>query len=244
MSQITRMYPGAKPKMTVSPIQWLPGALSAMLPFFAASSTLVDGRLYFRSDDPNLYGIIYNGGQQNPVVEINNVKRPANKGRNFYSAPWCIPTLPARDLGQRIEITSLDDSIYNYISALYTLIGTVSIQLTDWRFEQSGYVKLYQIVQGSQYLNSNGTTYFGGQLEKNTAINGVGTLQPTVSYLITNDFTFNGSTFISYQMPYNTFYVVDSPIVISAIDANSNDPGKRIYFTLQNTVTVCNGFFN
>ena len=183
---------------------------------------------------------MYSGGQQNPVVEKNGVQKPANKGCNFYSAPWCISTLPARELGNRVQITSVDQSVYNYITQLYRLIGTVSINLTGWQFESPGYVKLYQLVQGSQYVNVNGTTYFGGQTQSNTATNGVGTLTPATSYLISNDFTYNGTPITTFQLPYNTFYAIDTPIVISATDSSATDPTKRIYFTLQNNVAMYN----
>ena len=96
-----------------------------MLPFFSLNQSTNPGTLYLRADDPNLYGIMYSGGQQNPVVEKNGVQKPANKGCNFYSAPWCISTLPARELGNRVQITSVDISVYNYFTQLYKLIGTV-----------------------------------------------------------------------------------------------------------------------
>jgi hypothetical protein len=241
MSQITRSYPDPKNKMSVSAVQWLPGALSAMLPLFATNYGLTRGTLFLRADDPNLYGIIYSGGQQNPVVEVDGVQKPANKGRNFYSAPWSISTFPARDMGQRCEITAVDPSVYSYITELYKLVGTVSINLTNWRFEQKGYVKLYQLIQGSQYVNVGGTTYFGGQTLLDTSINGVAEQAPVTVPLISNDFTYNSVTKVTaYQLPYNTFYAVDTPIVISATDANAADPSKRIYFTLQNNVTMYN----
>lgn len=245
MSQITRSYPEAKPKMSVSAVQWLPGAMSAMLPFFATNYGLTSGKLYLRADDPNLYGILYNGGQQNPVVQVSGQQKPANKGRNFYSAPWCISTFPARDYGQRVEITDIDTSVYQYITALYGLVGTqtgnVTINLSNWQLEQKGYVKLYQLVQGSQYVNVNGTTYFGGQTEMNTSINGVGKLTEVQVPLISNDFTFDSATTIkTYQLPYNTFYAVDTPIVVSAVNLASTNPSQRIYFTLQNNVTIFN----
>ncbi len=241
MATVQRAFPVAKPKMSVAAVQWLPGALSAMLPFFSVNQSAAPGKLYLRADDPNLYGIVYSGGQQNPVVQKNGVQKPANKGCNFYSAPWCINTLPARELGNRIEITAVDTSVYQYITELYKLIGTVSINLTNWQFESPGYVKLYQLVQGSQYVNVGGTTYFGGQTQNNTATNGVGALTAVTSYLISNDFTYDGAQITTYQMPYNTFYAIDTPIVISATDSSAADPSKRIYFTLQNNVTIYNG---
>lgn len=240
MSTVQRAYPVAKPKMSVAPVQWLPGAMSSMLPFFACNQDASPGRLYLRADDPNLYGIIYSGGQQNPIIEKNGVQKPANKGCNFYSAPWCIPTLPAQDMGNRISITSIDNSVFQYISALYSLIGTVSINLTNWQLVQPGYVKLYQLNQGSQYVNVNGVTYFGGQKARYTAVNGVGSITPVTVPLISNDFTFNSGTSVTtYQMPYNSFYAIDTPIVISAVDSNSAD-STPIYFTLMNAVTVFN----
>jgi hypothetical protein len=44
----------------------------------------------------------------------------------------------------------------------------------------------------------------------------------------------------TYQMPYNTFYAVDTPIVLSASDS-SNPSVDRLYFTLLNNVSVLNG---
>jgi hypothetical protein len=174
-----------------------------------------------------------------PVVTKAGITKQSNKGFNFYSAPWCISTLPARDLGRRVKITAVDPSITSYITSLYSLIGAVSITLTDWRFEQDGYAKSYQILQGSRYVNVGGTTYFGAANAPNTEVSGVANLKLIDSPLITDDFTFNGSVIKTWQMPYNTFYAIDTPIVLSAVDS-SNPQNPRIYFTLQNNVTVMN----
>jgi hypothetical protein len=240
MTTVIRHFPGPKPKMSVAPVQWIPGALSAMLPLFALKNP-ASSKLYFRADDPNLYGVNVTGLMQTPSVEKNSVRKASNKGYNFYSAPWCISTFPSRDIGLRVEITDVDQSIYDYISALYGLIGVVPVTLTDWRLEQPGYVKQYQILQGSAYVNVNGTTYFGGALKPNTQVSGVDTTSIIDNPLISNDFTFNSATLIpTYRLPYNTFYAIDTPIVISAVDTN-NVSADRIYFTLINNVTVYNG---
>ena len=242
MSQITRHYPLAKSKVAVQPIQWIPGALSATLPFFALSSQ-TDSTLYLRADDPNIYGVYAVGLQQSPVVSISGTTKPSNKGFNFYSAPWCIGTLPAQDLGKRIKITGVDPSVYQYITDLYTLIGNQQppITLTDWRLDQEGYVKIYQLLQGSQFVNVGGSTYFGGQTTIPSAVNGVSTYTPLGVKSISNDFTYNSSNILTvYQMPYNTFCAVDSPIIISAVDS-SNPASPRVYFTLLNGVAVYNG---
>lgn len=226
--------------MSVAAIQWIPGALASTLPLFAMTDP-TNGTLYLRADDPNIYGVYTGGLQQSPIVEKNSVQKAANKGYNFYSAPWCISTLPARDIGHRVEITSCDQSVYDYITALYGIIGTIPITLTDWRFEQAGYAKAYQILQGSAYVNVNGTTYFGAAKLLNTQVSGVPDLTAVSVPLISNDFTYNSGTSITtYQMPYNTFYAVDTPIIISAVDS-SNAETPRVYFTLMNNVTVYNG---
>jgi hypothetical protein len=240
MTTVIREYPGPKTKMSVAAIQWIPGALSATLPLFAMTEPS-NGTLYLRADDPNIYGVYTGGLQQSPIVEKSAVQKPANKGCNFYSAPWCISTLPARDLGRRIEITSVDQSVYEYITALYGIIGRTTITLTNWQFEKAGYVKSYQILQGSAYVNVGGTTYFGGAKLPNTQVSGVSELTAVDVPLISDDFTYNSGTSIrTYQMPYNTFYAVDTPIVISAVDS-SNAQAPRIYFTLLNNVTMYNG---
>lgn len=226
--------------MSVAAIQWIPGALAATLPLFAMTDP-TNGTLYLRADDPNIYGVYTGGLQQSPIVEKNGVQKGANKGCNFYSAPWCISTLPARDIGHRVEITSLDQSIYDYITALYGIIGRASITLTNWQFEQPGYAKSYQILQGSAYVNVGDATYFGAAKLLNTQVSGVPELTAVDVPLISDDFTYNSGTSITtYQMPYNTFYAVDTPIVVSAVDSG-NVEAPRIYFTLMNNVTMYNG---
>jgi hypothetical protein len=239
MSTMLRDYPLAKGKMSVSAVQWLPGALSSMLPFFAVLND-DPHTLRLRADDPNIYGVYTAGLMNTPVVEKAGVKKNANKGFNFYSAPWCISPLPARDVGKRTEITDVDPAIYDYITALYSLIGVTGITLTDWRFEQTGFAKCYQVLQGSSYVNVGNATYFGAAQAPNSQISGVSTTSAIQTPLISNDFTFNGSNVTAYQLPYNTFYVVDTPIVISAVDS-SNPQTPRIYFTLLNNVTLFNG---
>jgi hypothetical protein len=238
MTSVVQTYAPPKGKMSVAPVQWLPGALSSMLPFFAIKDSS-PGTLYLRADDPNLYGVYTVGLLNTPVVKKADVIKNANKGRNFYSAPWCIPSLPSRDIGRRQEITSVDSSVTDYIAALYALIGVTPIALTDWKFEQPGYVKAYQVLEGSRYVNVNGTTYFGAAAVPHTQVSGVSALTEVNEPLLTCDFTFNGTTVPAYQLPYNTYYAVDTPIVISAIDANHESNG-RIYFTLLNAATLYN----
>lgn len=242
MTTVTRQYPLAKSKVAVNAIQWIPGALSATLPLFALDSS-TGSTLYLRADDPNIYGVYAVGLQQSPVVSVNGITKPSNKGFNFYSAPWCIGTLPAQDLGKRIKITAISPSVYQYITDLYALIGgqVTPITLTSWRLEQEGYVKMYQLLQGSQYVNVGSSTYFGGQTAMPSAVNGVSAYTPSAIKSISNDFTYNGTTLLTvYQMPYNTFCAVDTPIVISAVDS-TNASSPRIYFTLLNGVAVYNG---
>lgn len=238
MSSVLQVQAPAKGKMSVAPVQWMPGALSAMLPFFATIQAN-PGVLYLRADDPNLYGVYTSGLITSPVVEKKNVIRSANKGFNFYSAPWAIIPLPCRDLGQRVEITSIDNSVTDYITSLYSIIDA-NIALTDWKMEQNGYVKAYQVLQGSSYVNVSGTTYFGGAKLPNTQVSGVEETTQVNSPLITNDFTFNGADIKTYQLPYNTFFAVDTPIVLSAVDV-LNPSKPRVYFTLLNNVTLFNG---
>jgi hypothetical protein len=209
-----------------------------MLPFFAIEDT-DPSVLRLRADDPNLYGIYTSGLLNSPVVMKSGQVRNANKGYNFYSAPWCIPTLSARDLGRRQNITSVHPSVTAYITSLYGLIGTTPIALTDWNLEQEGYVKAYQILEGSRYVQINTRTYFGAAALPNTQVSGVDTLTTMQEPLITNDFTFNGTTVPALRLPYNTFYAIDTPIVLSALDAN-NTSNQRIYFTLLNTTTLTN----
>ena len=246
MSSVLQVHAPAKGKMSVAPVQWMPGALSAMLPFFATVQT-DPGVLYLRADDPNLYGVYTTGLITSPVVEKNNLIKSANKGYNFYSAPWAIMPLPCRDLGQRVEISNIHASVTDYITALYTLLDSSNtssvgsgILLSNWQMEQNGYVKAYQVLQGSAYVNVSGTTYFGGAKLPNTQVSGVPETNQVMSPLITNDFTFNGTNIETYQLPYNTFFAVDTPIVLSAVDVyNISQP--RIYFTLLNNVTLFNG---
>lgn len=239
MAAIQREYPAAKGKMSVAPVQWLPGALASMLPFFAVVNEH-PGALFLRADDPNIYGVYTAGLMTTPIVLKNNSGKSSNKGYNFYSAPWCIPTLPARDIETRIEITSVHSSVLEYITALYSLVGVTPITLTDWKLEQKGYVKAYQVLQGSSYVNVGGTTYFGGAKEPYTQVSGVSEQTEVSSPLISDDFTYNGSTILTYQLPYNTFYAVDTPIVLSAVDSSHPDSPK-LYFTLLNNVTLYNG---
>lgn len=240
MTTVIRDFPGPKPKMSVAPVQWLPGALSAMLPFFSMPDPS-NGTLYLRADDPNIYGVNVTGLQNTPVVQKGGIQKQSNKGFNFYSAPWCISTLPSRDVGRRVEVTSVHSSVTDYITKLYTLIGTTGVTLTDWQFEKSGYAKVYQVLQGSSYVNVSGTTYFGAAGVPNTQVSGVSELSLVDSPLISCDFTFDAAEMIpTYQMPYNTFYAVDTPIVLSASDS-SNPSVDRLYFTLLNNVTVYNG---
>ena len=240
MTSVIKHSPDPKNQVSVSPVQWLPGSLSAAIPFFAVINESPN-TLFLRADDPNIYGIGNGILSQNPQVIKQTISIPGNKGCNFYSAPWCIPTFGSRDTGKEVPITSIDSSIYSYITALYTIVGTVPINLTGWQLEQNGSVKMYQVLQGSRYTNINGTTYFGGTSLLNTQISGVASTTLVQSPIITNDFTYNSSTgtLTSYQMPYNTYYAVDEPIVISAVDS-SNPANGRIYFTLQNMTGMTN----
>jgi hypothetical protein len=239
MTTVMRDYPLAKGKMSVAPVQWLPGALAAMLPFFAIQPEQPN-TLFLRADDPNIHGVYTAGLMTSPVVEKAGVQKCANKGFNFYCAPWSIQTLPARDIGTSVEIRSVDKSVTDYITSLYSLLGPTPIVLADWKFEQSGFAKLYQVLQGDLNTNRGGTMYFGGAGTTPTQVSGVSELSLVLSPLITNDFTFNGALIPTYQMPYNTFYAVETPIILSAVDtANIEQP--RLYFTLLNNVTLYNG---
>jgi len=224
--------------MCVSAVNWLPGSLSAMIPFFAINQRISKDTLYLRADDPNIYGIYPISVAQNPPIIKNGISSIANKGCNFYSAPWCISTFSSRDTGKRIKISNLDKSVYDYITSLYSIIGG-NVTLTNWQFETEGYVKIYQILNGSQQNSVSGVSYFGGNAELDTQIAGVASTAPLVSNLISNDFTFNGLPITTYRMPYNTFCAVDSPIIISAIDSTHPESG-RIYFTLKNSVAMNN----
>lgn len=238
MTSQLRTYPVSKGMVSVAPVTWLPGALSATLPFFSVQN----GVLYFRADDPNLYGIIYQGGLMAvPQVSINNNIKVGNKGRNFYSAPWCIPTLPSRDTGKRVEVTSLDPSIYTYIASLYLLLTNSNSTLTSFTLEKTGWAKQYQIVYGNQYTNVNGALYFGATNDANQGIGGVPTQTTTTAPNIstTASHTYNGTALPVVQQVYNTFFAIDTPITISAIDTSNGD--KKVYFTLMNAVSNYNG---
>jgi hypothetical protein len=246
MTTVLRTFPTAKSKVSVSAVQLIPAAQSATLPLFALENDTTASTLFLRADDPNIYGVAYGNLNQVPIVakkDENNVLRQkaSNKGYNFYSAPWSIYTFPARDLGKRTKITAIDQSVYDYLTALYGLVGAVTITLTDWRLEKEGYVKTYQLLQGSAYVNVNGTTYFGAASLPNTEVSGVEQTSIVSSPLITNDFTYNGTNIPTIQMSYNTFCAIDTPITISAIDSSNPNPNTRIYFTLQNNVTMYNG---
>jgi hypothetical protein len=243
MSSVLQVHGPAKGKMSVAPVNWMPGCLAATLPFFATVQAY-PGVLFLRADDPNLYGVyMINASvtsESSPIVEKNSVIKPSNKGCNFYSAPWAITPLPCRDLGQRVEITDIHVSVTDYITKLYTLLPG-SIALTQWQMEQNGYVKAYQVLQGSSYVNVGGVTYYGGTTMPNTQVSGESETSEINSPLINGDFTFNGpNTIKTYKLPYNTFYAVDTPIVLSAVDSN-NPAQPRIYFTLLNNATLFNG---
>ncbi len=210
-----------------------------MLPFFATVQAR-PGVLFLRADDPNLYGVLTAGLLINPPINKGGVIKSANKGCNFYSAPWAIAPLPCRDLGQRVEITDIHVSVTDYITSLYSIIDDGNILLGEWQMEQNGYVKAYQVLQGSSYVNVGTTTYFGGAKLPNTQVSGVPETTQVMSPLINDDFQFTGPNIETYQLPYNTFFAVDTPIVLSAVD--ENNPAKpRIYFTLLNNVTLFNG---
>ena len=236
MTSQLRSYPMSKGMVSVAPVTWLPGALNATLPFFSVQN----GILYFRADDPNLYGIVYQGGLTSvPRVSYNNRIRAGNKGCNFYSAPWAISVLPARDIGNRVEIKNVDKSVTDYITALYSLLGRSPIVLDNWVLEQQGFAKMYQVLQGDLNTTVGTNIYFGGTRTTPTQISGVANYGVMQSPLITGDFTYNGSLIPTYQMPYNTFYAIDTPIVLSAVDtANIQQP--KLYFTLLNNVILYN----
>ncbi len=241
MTTVLRSFPTAKSKVSVSAVQLIPSAQSATLPLFALENDSTASTLFLRADDPNIYGVAYGNLNQVPVVEKAGVQKASNKGFNFYSAPWSIYTFPARDLGRRTQITAIDSSVYQYLTALYGLVGAVTITLTDWRLESEGFVKTYQLLQGSAYVNVNGTMYFGAAKLPDTEVSGVDKYTLLNSPLISNDFTYNGTNIPTYQMPYNSFCAIDTPITISAIDSSNPEPDTRVYFTLQNNVTMYNG---
>jgi len=179
-----------------------------------------------------------------PATKYPEGKIPANKGCNFYSAPWSIPTFGSRDTGKQVNITSIDDSVYKYITALYSLVGDLeedNINLTGWNLEQNGTVKLYQVLQGSRTTYINNVGYFGATSQLNTQVSGVGTTSVVGSPIISGEFTYDSDvgTITTYQLPYNTFYAVNDPIVISAVDSAHPSNG-RLYFTLQNMTSLTN----
>lgn len=237
MTSVSHVQQGAKTKMSVAPVNWLPGSITAALPFFSVVDPNA-GKLFFRADDPNIYGIAPLGVQGNPIIIKNGLQKNGNKGCNFFTAPWCIPLTAARDIGRRVYIKDVDNSIFEYIRQLYSLVGK-GANLTDWKLEQPGYVKLYQLIQGSSYVDVGGSVYFGAQTTIPSAINGVAELKSVSQNLISDDFTFDGVPVTTYQMPYNTFYAVDTPIVLSAVDTN-NPQYPRLFFTLFNSVVVLN----
>jgi hypothetical protein len=240
---MSTIYPKAKSMVSVGPVNWLPGSLTGALPFFSVQN----GVLYFRADDPNLYGIIFQGGLMSlPSVAVKTVGstnpriRLGNKGYNFYSAPWCIPTLPCRDTGKRVEITSIDPTIFTYITSFYKNLTGSTVNLQNFSLEDSGYAKQYQVVYGNQYNNVNGKLIFGGTKSSNPGMGGVNTVSSIVSpnISITQPYTYDDlvNPITTYQQPYNTFYAIDTPMTISAVD----DTGNRLYFVLQNPVSVFN----
>jgi hypothetical protein len=237
MSSMSTQYPRSKGLVSVSPINWLPGSVNGALPFFSVQN----GVLYFRADDPNLYGITYQGGLMSvPPVCVNNRKRLGNKGYNFYSAPWCIPTLACRDTGKRVEVTSIHPSIYTYIESFYKNLTGSLITLTNFDVVSMGYAKQYQIVYGNQYNNVSGRLYFGGTGTSTPGTGGVDSLiqvtSPNIN--VSKAYTYDGSPLPTYQQPYNTFYAIDTPIIISAVD--SSNESTKLYFTLQNQTTTYN----
>lgn len=239
MTTVLKSFPTSKTTVSIAPTQWLPGSLSASLPFYAMNPKRFPGRLFFRADDPNIYAVIATTDIV-PIVQKNNITKPFNKGFNFYSAPWIISSLNARDMGRMHDINEIDPSIYEYITKLYSLINiTAPINLTNWTLESGGSVRLYQILQGNNMTNINNTVYIGGSSLPNSKIAGVSDLTVVTTPLITTDFVYNGPGITTYQMPYNTFYAFDKPVVISAIDSNRPANG-RIYFTLSNSSTVSN----
>lgn len=239
MTTVMRDFPLPKGKMSVAPVQWLPGALAAMLPFFSVNPEQPN-TLFLRSDDPNIHGVYTSGLMTSPVVEKAGQQTCANKGFNFYAAPWTISTLPARSIGNLVEIKRVDKSVTDYITALYSLLGRSPIVLDDWVFEEPGFARMYQVLQGDLNTAVGTEIYFGASRSKHTQVCGVSNTTLVQSPLITGDFTYNGSHIPTYQMPYNTFYAIDTPIVLSAVDtANIEQP--RMYFTLLNNVTLYNG---
>ena len=239
MTTVLKSFPTSKTTVNIGPTQWLPGSLSASLPFYAMNPKRFPGRLFFRADDPNIYAVIASTDNI-PIIQKNNIIKPFNKGFNFYSAPWVISNFNSRDMGRMHDINEIDSSIYEYITKLYSLISPATpINLINWSLESGGSVRLYQILQGNNITNINNTIYVGGSSLPNSKIAGVSDLTLITSPLISNDFAYNGTGINTYQMPYNTFYAIEKPIVISAIDGNNPQNG-RIYFTLSNSSTVSN----
>lgn len=235
--------------MSVNPVNWIPGTLNGAFPFFSVQSNT----LYFRADDVNIYGINFGGGVTTlPSVYYATDPTPVragNQGRNFYSAPWAIPTLPARDTGKRVEVTVIDPSIYSYIHSFYTLLTTdpsqpeiPSVNLQDFSLVQSGWARQYQLINRNQTTHTNGILYFGANTTgvQETSLGGVASSSmiqsPNISE--TQSYTYDGSLLPTWQQPYNTFYAIDTPIVFSAIDVNNNN--TLLYFTFENTAQVYN----
>jgi hypothetical protein len=122
-----------------------------------------------------------------------------------------------------------------------------STKLTQEQIKQN-YDALKHVYENGNIVTSNLILYFnpGSLLSytgSGTTVNDLtgNSLNGTMSNITYNQtyFTFNGTTVPAYQLPYNTYYAVDTPIVISAIDANHESNG-RIYFTLLNAATLYN----
>ena len=253
MSSLISSYANSKTTlMSVYPVTWIPGSLTGTLPFFSVQSNT----LYFRADDPNLYGINFSGGVASlpPVfLTTDNKIHVGNKGRNFYSAPWAIPTFPSKDTGKRIEVKAVDPSIYTYIQSFYLSLTNDTtepnpiqpITLDNFKLEQTAWAKQYQITNANQNANVNGVLYFGANPTKlqNSGVGGVAKLTevsvPNLSSTLTS--VYNGSPLTAWQQPYNTFYALDTPLIISAIDTNNSN--TKLYFTLENTVQLYNNNF-
>jgi hypothetical protein len=250
MSSLLSSYSSSKVTlMSVYPVSWVPGSLNGCLPFFSVQNNT----LYFRADDPNIYGINFAGGLTTlPSIYYGTDSSPVrigNKGRNFYSAPWAIPTLPAKDTGKRVEVTSVDPSIYTYIQTFYKLLttdpqtpNTLNVNLQNFQLVKTGWAKQYQITNAKQNVNKNGTLYFGGNTNGPQAISlgGVAELSRVTSPNLSStlNYYYNGESLPTWQQSYNTFYALDTPVVISAVDVNNNN--TTIYFSLENPVQVYN----
>jgi hypothetical protein len=235
--------------MSVYPVNWIPGSMNGSLPYFSVQNNT----LYFRADDPNIYGINFPGGLTTlPAVIYGpppNNRRTGNKGRNFYSAPWSIPTLPAKDTGKRIHVTSIDPSIYTYIQSFYKLLTTdtqdpskLNVNLQNFQLVKTGWAKQYQITNANQNVVKDDILYFGGNTSGSQAISlgGVSNLSKIQSPNLSStlNYVYDGEPLPTWQQPYNTFYALDTPLIISAVDLNNNN--TTIYFSLENTVQVYN----